>query len=80
MEPDAPVEDAWLGATDLAARLGVTRRRIYQLADVYPDFPRPFLVSRGKVWRWTEVLAWAKAHDRHVYRISEVLHAAGIYD
>lgn len=68
--------DEVLGATDLALRLGVTRQRIQQIAKVYPDFPRPVQLARGRVWYWSEVLVWVKAHERHVYKISEVLHAA----
>lgn len=45
---------------EIGRRLGMSRERVRQLAG-REDFPRPLgRVGQAKVWRWSEVEAWAK--------------------
>lgn len=49
-----------LGATDVARLLGVSRQRVYQLAE-RTDFPRPVAVlARGRMWERGQIEAWAR--------------------
>jgi predicted DNA-binding transcriptional regulator AlpA len=52
-----------VGAAEIAAMLGVTRQRVYQIVEAYPDFPAPDVVlASGRVWKRTEVEAWTRRH------------------
>lgn len=53
-----------VGAAEVAEMLGLTRRRVNQLA-TEPDFPQPEAVlSAGKVWKRADIEKWAKANER----------------
>lgn len=46
-------------AVDIAARLGLTKQRIAQLAGE-PRFPQPIgRLGRSDVWKWSTVERWA---------------------
>lgn len=52
-----------LGASEIAVLLGVSRPRVHQIADTYPDFPVPVAdLHMGKVWHAADVEAWAAEH------------------
>ena len=52
-----------VGITEIAGMLGVSRQRVYQLIDAYPDFPAPQVeLSSGKVWSRDDVAAWTSRH------------------
>lgn len=56
-----------LGPQETAALLGVTRQRLLQLLDAYPDFPKPDAeLAIGRVWRRADVERWARKHGRQV--------------
>lgn len=51
-----------MGAEEIRARLGVSRQRAYIIVG-RRDFPAPWAeLSRGKVWRSTDVEAWIAQH------------------
>jgi prophage regulatory protein len=51
-----------MGAEEIRARLNVSRQRAYILIG-RRDFPEPWRVlSRGSVWRSTDVEAWIVEH------------------
>jgi predicted DNA-binding transcriptional regulator AlpA len=53
-----------LGPHELAALLGVSRQRAYQLA-ARPDFPAPAAtLAIGRVWLLADVIAWGRARGR----------------
>ncbi len=53
-----------MGTAEVAAHLGVTRQRVLQLAK-QPGFPEPLAVlSMGKVWRASDVRAWAQGREQ----------------
>ena len=48
-----------VGAREIAAMLGVTRQRVYQLSQE-PGFPPPVAeLGLGKVWETADVERWA---------------------
>jgi len=49
--------------------LGVNRQRVLQLMKTYAaDFPAPWEeLATGRIWRDTDIAAWAKAHGRTVH-------------
>jgi predicted DNA-binding transcriptional regulator AlpA len=57
-----------LTTADVAEVLGVSARRVSQLADARPDFPAPYAVTRGKkairLWRPEDIDAWARQANR----------------
>jgi predicted DNA-binding transcriptional regulator AlpA len=54
----------YVGLTEIAAMLGVSRQRIYQLAKT-EDFPAPVVeLSITRVWSRDDVEAWARATGR----------------
>lgn len=47
--------------------LGVSRQRLLQLIDAYPDFPAPVAnLSAGRIWARPDVESWALKHGRSV--------------
>lgn len=58
-----------IGPHEISRILGVNRQRVLQLMKTYADdFPEPWVtLAAGKVWRDTDVEAWAKAHGRTVH-------------
>jgi hypothetical protein len=64
-----------LTTAEVAAELGVSPRRVSQLLELRPDFPRPYAVTRGvrrsaglRLWRPADVQRWAASADRSVGR------------
>jgi predicted DNA-binding transcriptional regulator AlpA len=52
-----------VGVSEIAALLRVSRQRVYQLVDSYPDFPIPEAeLSSGRIWKRSEVEAWIRKH------------------
>jgi predicted DNA-binding transcriptional regulator AlpA len=59
-EPEDYESAQMIGATDVGRVLGVTRQRVYQLAELYADFPSPAATpSRGALWDSSAIRAWA---------------------
>jgi predicted DNA-binding transcriptional regulator AlpA len=59
-EPEDYEPAQLIGATDVGRVLGVTRQRVYQLAELYADFPSPVSTpSRGALWDSSAIRAWA---------------------
>lgn len=53
-----------VGVAEIAAMLGVTRQRVFQLS-LRPDFPEPWRkMSAATFWRTSDVQAWAEATGR----------------
>lgn len=64
-----------LTTAEVAAELGISARRVAQLLEVRPDFPRPYAVTRGvrrasglRLWRPADIERWAATADRSVGR------------
>lgn len=64
-----------LTTSEVAAQLGVSRRRVSQLAAERRDFPAPYAVTRGvkrasglRLWRPEDIERWAASADRTVGR------------
>ncbi len=54
-----------VGTTEVAAMLGVTRQRVYQLARDDPGFPQPAVrLAAGPVWERGVIEAWARCTGR----------------
>ena len=52
-----------LGMKEVAALLGVSKQRLAQLLDIYPDFPEPAaVISAGRIWNRADVESWIAAH------------------
>jgi predicted DNA-binding transcriptional regulator AlpA len=56
--------DRWLSADGCAAFLGGIKRRTFlERVACLPDFPAPAkIVGAGKLWRKSEIDAWAELH------------------
>jgi prophage regulatory protein len=51
-----------VGAHEIRKMLGVSRQRVYQLAE-RSDFPNPIAtLAQGKIWRVDDIEAWISAH------------------
>jgi predicted DNA-binding transcriptional regulator AlpA len=60
-----------LTAAEVAADLGVSRRRVSQLLELRADFPRPYAVTRGsglRLWRAEDIERWDASADRSAGR------------
>jgi hypothetical protein len=64
-----------LTTAEAAVELGVTPRRVAQLAATRPDFPAPYAVTRGvrrehgiRLWRPEDIDRWNAAADRSAGR------------
>lgn len=68
-------------AADIAAMYGVTRQAV-DLWTRQPGFPEPLdVVKAGRIWRTTDVVAWAEARGRAVTKTKRPLDApSGPYD
>lgn len=54
-----------VGAQEIADRLGWDRSTVANWAARYDDFPKPVAwLHAGRIWRWSNVLAWAKRTGR----------------
>lgn len=59
--------DHLLAIKEAADLLGVSRQRVSQLIDAYPDFPAPVAtLSAGRIWARADVEEWAHRHGRTV--------------
>lgn len=55
--------DDLVGAAEVAQMLEVSRQRVHQLGQEYPDFPKPVArLARGHVWKRREIAAWDRKH------------------
>jgi predicted DNA-binding transcriptional regulator AlpA len=55
-----------VGAAELEKMLRVSRQRVQQIVN-RDDFPQPDVtLAMGKVWKRSEVEAWARARGREV--------------
>ena len=64
------VEPLVVAAAEIVQMLGVGRARVFQLLKT-PDFPAPVAqLTVGKVWRYTDVIAWAQRTGRTVVPLS----------
>ena len=53
-----------MGLTEIAALLGITRQRVYQLSQA-SGFPTPEArLTMGMVWRRGDIETWARATGR----------------
>ncbi len=53
-----------MGAPEVAQILGVSRQRVYQLIDAYPDFPPPLAtLAVGRIWSRDAIEEWNQRHD-----------------
>jgi len=53
-----------VGAPEMAQMLGVSRQRVYQLIDSYPDFPPPLAkLAVGRIWSRSSIEEWNRLHD-----------------
>ncbi len=51
-----------MGTAEVAAHLGLSRQRVLKLAQG-TGFPKPLAVlTMGKVWRGSDIRAWAEKH------------------
>jgi len=56
-----PVSHHLVGAVEIAAMLGVTRQRIYQLTHEDPTFPQPEVeLASGRVWKREDIEKWIR--------------------
>jgi predicted DNA-binding transcriptional regulator AlpA len=54
-----------IGATAVGQILGVSRQRVYQLVDIYADFPKAVkAMGDGALWDRDEIEEWAKRDRR----------------
>jgi hypothetical protein len=58
--------DDLVGATEIAARLGLTQSRVvHQWRQRHVDFPAPIAtLAMGMVWAWPDVERWARMTGR----------------
>jgi len=57
-----------VGVSEMSKMLGLTKVRVWQLAQ-HPDFPAPcYEMDAGKFWRLVDFLAWTKRTGRKVKR------------
>lgn len=62
--PSAP-RGGLAGVSEVTEILGVSRARVYQLAEDHEDFPRPVQeLKAGPVWDRAEVEAWERGWER----------------
>jgi len=53
-----------VGVPEAAEILGVSRQRVYQLIDAYPDFPAPLAtLAVGRIWSRSAIEEWNQRHD-----------------
>lgn len=54
--------DTRLTSDQAAARLGITRRTLYNLAQSRDDFPQPTHIGRTPLWEPADLDAWRAKH------------------
>lgn len=60
-----------LTSEDAAARLGINRQSLYNLASRSEDFPSPVKVGRTSLWPTEELDAWRAAHPKRGEGVSD---------
>lgn len=54
----------FVGAQEIAAGLGLSRQRVYQLAE-REDFPEPYqTLVGGRIWKLSDILKWTARDGR----------------
>ncbi len=54
-----------VGTQEVAEMLGVSRQRVNRIQATHDDFPKPVADLRaGRIWKRSEVEAWARATGR----------------
>lgn len=54
--------DGYLTSDEAAARLGIARQTLYNLAATRPDFPEPARIGRTLLWPIGGLDAWRGKH------------------
>ncbi|WP_399553912.1 helix-turn-helix domain-containing protein (plasmid) [Streptomyces anulatus] len=54
----------YLTSDEAAARLGINRQSLYNLANRSPDFPKPKKIGRTSLWPEAGVDAWRAEHPK----------------
>ena len=58
---------------EVAEMLGVSRQRVHQIIQTYPDFPQPEAeLAVGRIWRRDLVARWISSHPRRTGRPSTI--------
>jgi predicted DNA-binding transcriptional regulator AlpA len=52
----------YLTTEQAAARLGINRQSVYNLANRAPNFPKPVKVGRASLWPEADIDAWRAKH------------------
>lgn len=52
----------YLTSDQVAARLGINRQSVYNLANRSPDFPKPVKVGRASLWPEAAIDEWRSVH------------------
>ncbi len=59
------LDDDMVAASDIAARLGVSRQAVAQFAQPSAGFPLPVgTCASARIWRWAEVNEWLREHRK----------------
>ena len=59
------LDDDLVAASDIAARLGITRQAVAQFVQPSSGFPSPVgTCASARVWRWAEVNEWLREHRK----------------
>jgi predicted DNA-binding transcriptional regulator AlpA len=57
------------GMTEIAAFVGISRKRVQKLTETDPDFPEPAAVlARGRVWSRQAIEEWARDTGRRTIK------------
>jgi predicted DNA-binding transcriptional regulator AlpA len=49
-----------IGVYEIAARLGLSRQRVYKLIETHLDFPKPIAeLHSGRIWKASDIDRWA---------------------
>lgn len=57
-----------IGPREVGVILGVNRQRVLQIQRDHVDFPAPWVeLGTGRIWRDTDVIAWALRKGRTVH-------------
>lgn len=54
----------YLTSDNAAARLGINRQSLYNLASRAQDFPKPVKIGRASLWPTLEIDAWRTKHPK----------------
>jgi predicted DNA-binding transcriptional regulator AlpA len=57
------------GISEIAAFVGISRKRVQKLTETAPDFPEPAAVlTRGRVWSRQAIEEWARDTGRRTIK------------